>query len=73
MATQTFLTAHQLSKHTGFPVAWLRREARARRLPSIRAGNRLLFDVDGVEHELKQRAAKPGRPRDAERHEVSDG
>jgi hypothetical protein len=38
------------------PVAWLRAEADAGRLPHLRAGSRYLFDVDMVERLLLDRA-----------------
>ena len=42
----------------GLPSAWLKREAEAKRVPSVRAGRRRLFNVEAVEAALLQRAAK---------------
>jgi hypothetical protein len=38
--------------------AWLRAEAEAGRIPCLRAGRRLLFDVQAVEAALIRRAAE---------------
>jgi len=47
--------AHRFRRY-GLSMAWLRREARAGRIPSFRAGRRLLFDPDAVEASLIERA-----------------
>ena len=39
----------------GVPAAWLRREAQAGRVPSLRAGRRLLFDLADVAAALAAR------------------
>ncbi|MBU6414599.1 MAG: DNA-binding protein [Planctomycetes bacterium] len=41
---------------------WLRREADANRLPSLRAGRRRLFNVEAVRQALAVRAAKGANP-----------
>lgn len=41
-------------------MAWLRREAKAGRIPCLRVGRRLLFNTDAVERLLAERAAKEG-------------
>jgi len=46
----------QRFRRYGLSMAWLRREARAGRIPSFRAGRRLLFDPDAVEAALIERA-----------------
>jgi Helix-turn-helix domain len=54
------LTLHQLAEHTGLPVAWLRREADAGRLPCIRAGRRRMFDLEAVLKALGHQQQKGG-------------
>ena len=49
-----------LSRRLRLPAAWLRAEAEARRIPSLRAGRRLLFSVEAVERALLDRAARGG-------------
>lgn len=48
----------------GVPAAWLRREAQAGRVPSLKAGRRLLFDLGDVSAALaaRTRAALDDRP-----------
>ena len=48
--------AHDL----GVPLAWLSREARAGRIPSLTAGRRLLVDVSRVAKVLARRAQRKG-------------
>lgn len=49
------LTLDQVSERTGLPVAWLRREADAGRLPHIRAGRSRMFDLETVHKALVER------------------
>lgn len=46
----------QRFRRYGLSMAWLRREAKAGRIPSFQAGRRLLFDPEAVEAALIQRA-----------------
>ena len=46
----------QRFRRYGLSMAWLRHEAKAGRIPSFRAGRRLLFDPDAVEAALIERA-----------------
>lgn len=46
-----------LSRRLGIPISWLREEADAGRIPSLRAGQTLLFDAGAVERTLLSRAA----------------
>jgi excisionase family DNA binding protein len=55
----TYITVHALARRLGLPVAWLRAEARAGRLPSLRTGRRLMFDAVAVEQALAERAQGP--------------
>jgi hypothetical protein len=45
-------------KRFGLSIAWLRAEAEAGRIPSFRAGRKLLFDPEAVEQSLLERARK---------------
>jgi excisionase family DNA binding protein len=54
------LTLNQLAERTGLPLAWLRREADAGRLPCIRAGRLRMFDLAAVLKVLAERQAKGG-------------
>ena len=48
-------------KRFGLSVAWLKAEADAGRIPCFKAGRKLLFDPDAVEHSLLHRArSTPG-------------
>ena len=40
------------------PRAWLRDEARAGRIPSLRIGRRYMFNIDAVSRALADRAAE---------------
>ena len=45
-------------KRFGLSVAWLKAEAEAGRIPSFKAGRKLLFDPEAVESALLQRARR---------------
>jgi len=47
------------ARRLGVPARWLRNEALAGRVPALRAGSRLLFNVEAVRAALLARAAKP--------------
>lgn len=49
------ITLYQLAERTGLPVAWLRREADAGRLPCIRAGRLRRFDLATVMKSIADR------------------
>ena len=55
---KTFISLHDLSQRSGLPSSWLRSEAEAGRLPSLRAGRRLMFHAETVERVLLERAAR---------------
>lgn len=55
------LTLNELSERTGLPVAWLRREADAGRLPCINAGRRRMFQIASVLKSLAQLQSKAVR------------
>jgi hypothetical protein len=51
------LTLPRLAARLRLPRAWLRDEAVAGRLPCLRVGRKLLFDLSTVERVLAERAA----------------
>lgn len=53
------LTLHRMARRLGVTATWLRAEAAAGRVPSLRAGTRFLFEPAAVEDALAARAAKP--------------
>ena len=58
MGSETrFLSAASAAARLGLPKAWLMNEADAGRLPCLRIGRRMLFNIDAVERALSARAA----------------
>lgn len=55
--TTRLVTVRGLADRLKLPAAWLRTEAEAGRIPSLRAGRRLLFNPTAVERVLLNRAA----------------
>jgi excisionase family DNA binding protein len=53
------LTLNRLAAELRLPRDWLRREAKAGRLPCLRVGRRLVFNLAAVEQALADRAASP--------------
>ena len=53
---ETFVPLQQAAGCLGVPAAWLKAEAEARRIPHLKAGRRLLFNVIAVEEVLLARA-----------------
>ena len=45
---EPFITAEELSERTGLSIPWLKREAKAGRLPCIHAGDRIRYDFASV-------------------------
>lgn len=58
----------ELADRTGLPVAWLRREADAGRVPCMRVGRRRMFSLTAVQDALAARQAA-----DTRRAKVSHG
>lgn len=58
MNTTRLLTALQLANELRLPASWLKTEANAGRIPSLRIGRRLLFNSEAVVQVLMQRAAQ---------------
>jgi hypothetical protein len=57
---ETFLPLQQAALRLGVPAAWLRAEAKADRIPALRAGRRLLFNIPLVQRSLLARAQRQG-------------
>jgi hypothetical protein len=51
------LSLHQLAVRLRLPREWLREEALGGRLPCLRVGRKLLFNLSTVERTLAERAA----------------
>ena len=64
---KAFISAIELANEIGLPLAWLRAEAKARRIPSLQVGRRQVFDADAVRAMLVERTAK-GQDAQGERH-----
>ena len=56
--TKRLFPARVVAHRLGIPMAWLREEAKAGRLPSLKVGKRLLFCPEAVERALLQRAGE---------------
>lgn len=54
--------ARIVADELGVPRHWLEKEAREGRLPSLRAGRRLLFDAGAVEEALRERTKASAAP-----------
>lgn len=51
------MSLHRLATHLRLPREWLKREAVEGRLPCLRIGRRLLFNVEAVQKAIAERAA----------------
>ena len=58
MVTQKYISVLALADRFGLPLAWVKAEAEAGRIPCLRVGRRLLFNPEAVEHVLAERAAQ---------------
>jgi hypothetical protein len=56
--TRTLLPLTVVARRLRVPSRWLRAEAEAGRVPSLRAGNQFLSDLEAVEAALLERARK---------------
>lgn len=54
--SETFVPLRMAASSLGVPAAWLDAEAKQGRLPHLRAGRRLLFNVAQTERELIKRS-----------------
>ncbi len=55
MNHETFIPLQSLAQRLGLPAAWLKAEADAGRIPSLRAGRRIVFSAEAVEAVLLER------------------
>ena len=62
----TYISVLELSNALGLPLAWLKAEAKAGRIPSLQVGRRHLFNAEAVRRELAERTGnrKGGRGHD---------
>ena len=58
MEHETFISLQRLAQRLGLPAAWLKAEAEAGDIPSLRAGRRLVFNHEAVERALIERARR---------------
>jgi hypothetical protein len=57
MDANDFIPARQVAAQLGLPLSWVQAEARAGRLPHLKVGRSLFFDLDVVRTALRERAA----------------
>jgi len=55
---EKLLTTRGIARHFGLPVEWVIAEAKAGRLPHLRAGRQRLFNVDAVLQALLEAATR---------------
>lgn len=55
-----FVSLEQAAPRVGLPYDWLKAEAKAGRIPHIKAGRRILVHLDELEKALRQRATGEG-------------
>lgn len=58
---EAFVSLRQTAVRLGVPIAWLKTEAEAGRIPHLKTGRRLLFNPAVVERALLKSAAHRGR------------
>ncbi len=64
MTEPRLLPANRTARLFRVPLAWLKQEAAAGRIPSLKADTALLFDPDAVEAVLVERARGSGKEGD---------
>jgi hypothetical protein len=62
MNFEKFIPIDRAATRLGLPGNWLKAEAQAGRVPSLRIGNRTLVDLDTVRRALLERAASAPQP-----------
>ncbi len=55
---EVFMCFRRVAYRLGVPMAWLEREAKAGRIPHIKAGRSILMNVEQVERTLREVAKK---------------
>lgn len=59
--TSEFLSAGRVAGELELPLAWIKAEAKAGRLPVLQVGRCRMFNLDAVRRALNQRAETPSR------------
>lgn len=59
--TPDIIRLRQLARQLRIPVVWLKKEAEDGRLPHLKVGRQLLFNMRAVERALAERAAQEGK------------
>ncbi len=54
-----YISTSELSRKTGLPTAWLKRQGELGELPAIHAGRRLMFHAQRTAEALANRTAAP--------------
>jgi hypothetical protein len=62
VSTETYITALELAGELGLPLAWLKDEAKAGRIPSLQVGRSRLFHAEAVRRTLARRASNAADP-----------
>lgn len=62
METNSLYTVRELATKLRLPVGWLKTEAQASRIPHLRVGRKLLFNLRAVEQALSERAVTGSQP-----------
>lgn len=65
--TKVFMPLRPAAWRLGLPIAWLRAEAFDGRVPCLRSGRRLFFNIEAVEQALLHRRPQPAGGERAER------
>lgn len=60
---EAFISIPRAATRLGVPIAWLRAETEAGRLPALHAGKRVLVNVEAVERALLERTQITGASR----------
>jgi hypothetical protein len=63
---QPYISAIELANKLGLPLAWLKAEAKAGRIPSLQVARRQLFNADAVRRALAERTGETKGARHAE-------
>lgn len=58
MEMQRYISMRQLSRELGLPLAWVKSEAEAGRIPFLPVGKRKMFDSGAVRLALRERATQ---------------
>ena len=62
METNSLYTVRELATKLRLPVGWLKTEAQASRLPHLKVGRKLWFNLSAVEEALSKRASTGSQP-----------